>query len=129
MIEALQVGACEAVCTMSESERYSNDGVIIANQAGERLGSATQRIGEIDGINQSIATATEEQTSVIDSLKMDITEIKSLNQEGKENLQATLLACDDLDQQANRLKYLVDSFRTQVDFDGFRYRPEQRGVG
>ena len=112
MIEELQVGAREAVCTMSESERYSNDGVIIANQAGERLGSVTQRIGEIDGINQSVATATEEQTSVIDSLNMDITEIKSLNQEGKENIQATLLACDDLEQQANRLKYLVDSFRT-----------------
>ncbi len=112
MIEELQVGAREAVCTMSESERYSHEGVVIANQAGERLGSVTQRIGEIDGINQSVATATEEQTAVIDSLNMDITEIKSLNQEGVENLQATLLACDDLEQQASRLKYLVDSFRT-----------------
>ncbi len=112
MIEELQVGAREAVCTMSESERYSHEGVVIANQAGERLGSVTQRIGEIDGINQSVATATEEQTAVIDSLNMDITEIKSLNQEGVENLQATLLACDDLEQQASRLKHLVDSFRT-----------------
>lgn len=112
MIEELQVGAREAVCTMSESERYSHAGVVVANQAGERLGSVTQRIGEIDGINQSVATATEEQTAVIDSLNMDITEIKSLNQEGVENLQATLLACDDLEQQASRLKYLVDSFRT-----------------
>jgi len=112
MIEELQVGAREAVCTMSESERYSHEGVVIANQAGERLGGVTQRIGEIDGINQSVATATEEQTAVIDSLNMDITEIKSLNQEGVENLQATLLACDDLEQQASRLKHLVDSFRT-----------------
>jgi methyl-accepting chemotaxis protein len=112
MIEELQVGAREAVCTMSESERYSHEGVVIANQAGERLGSVTQRIGEIDCINQSVATATEEQTAVIDSLNMDITEIKSLNQEGVENLQATLLACDDLEQQASRLKHLVDSFRT-----------------
>ncbi|CAI8857177.1 Methyl-accepting chemotaxis protein PctA [Pseudomonas marginalis] len=112
MIAELQMGAREAVLTMNESERYSKDGVIIANQAGERLGSVSQRIGEIDGINQSVATATEEQTSVIDSLNMDITEIKTLNQEGVANLHATLLACDDLERQATRLQQLVDGFRT-----------------
>ena len=81
------------------------------DQAGERLGSVTQRIGEIDGMNQSVATATEEQTAVIESLNMDITEINTLNQQGVENLQSTLRACGDLDQQARRLKQLVDSFR------------------
>ncbi|MDG9930273.1 MULTISPECIES: methyl-accepting chemotaxis protein [unclassified Pseudomonas] len=111
MIEELQVGARESVTTMTESQRYSEESVTIANQAGERLGSVTQRIGEIDGMNQSVATATEEQTAVVDSLNMDITEINTLNQEGVENLQATLRACGDLEQQASRLKHLVDSFR------------------
>ncbi|PYC27258.1 chemotaxis protein [Aquipseudomonas alcaligenes] len=111
MIEELQVDARESVSTMTESQRYSEQSVEIANQAGERLGSVTQRIGEIDGMNQSVATATEEQTAVVDSLNMDITEINTLNQEGVENLQATLRACGDLEQQATRLKHLVDSFR------------------
>jgi methyl-accepting chemotaxis protein len=111
MIEELQVGSRESVSTMTESQRYSEDSVQIANQAGERLGTVTARIGEIDGMNQSVATATEEQTSVIESLNMDITEINTLNQEGVENLQATLRACGDLEHQAERLKHLVDSFR------------------
>ncbi|MDX1368042.1 methyl-accepting chemotaxis protein [Pseudomonas sp.] len=111
MIEELQVGSRESVTTMTESQRYSEESVLIANQAGERLGSVTLRIGEIDGMNQSVATATEEQTSVIESLNMDITEINTLNQDGVVNLQATLRACDDLEQQASRLKLLVDSFR------------------
>ncbi|UFQ96631.1 methyl-accepting chemotaxis protein [Pseudomonas wenzhouensis] len=111
MIEELQVGSRESVTTMTESQRYSEDSVQIANQAGERLGTVTARIGEIDGMNQSVATATEEQTSVIESLNMDIIEINTLNQEGVENLQATLRACGDLEQQAVRLKHLVDSFR------------------
>ena len=111
MIEELQVGSREAVTTMTESQRYSEESVEIANQAGERLGSVTQRIGDIDGMNQSVATATEEQTSVVESLNMDISEINMLNQEGVENLQATLRACGDLEQQATRLKHLVDSFR------------------
>ena len=112
MIEELQVGAREAVGTRTDSQRYSEDSVQIANRAGERLGSVTLRIGEIDGMNQSVATATEEQTAVIDSLNMDITEINNLNQQGVSNLHATLEACADLDTQTSRLKQLVGSFRT-----------------
>ncbi|MCO7627879.1 methyl-accepting chemotaxis protein [Pseudomonas fluorescens] len=111
MIEELQVGARESVSTMSDSQRHSQDSVEIANLAGERLNSVTQRIGEIDGMNQSVATATEEQTAVVESINVDITEINTLNQEGVENLQATLRACSDLEQQAARLKQLVGSFR------------------
>ncbi|HGN2718389.1 TPA: methyl-accepting chemotaxis protein PctA [Pseudomonas aeruginosa] len=111
MIEELQVGAREAVATMTESQRYSLESVEIANRAGESLGSVTRRIGEIDGMNQSVATATEEQTAVVDSLNKDITEINTLNQEGVENLQATLRACGELETQAGRLRQLVDSFK------------------
>ncbi|MBV6287900.1 methyl-accepting chemotaxis protein [Pseudomonas aegrilactucae] len=111
MIEELQVGARASVDTMGQSQRHSQDSVSIANQAGERLGSVTLRIGEIDGMNQSVATATEEQTAVVDSINMDINEINMLNQEGVENLQSTLRACSDLEQQASRLKHLVGSFR------------------
>ncbi|MCY0340138.1 methyl-accepting chemotaxis protein PctA, partial [Pseudomonas aeruginosa] len=106
MIEELQVGAREAVATMTESQRYSLESVEIANRAGESLSSVTRRIGEIDGMNQSVATATEEQTAVVDSLNMDITEINTLNQEGVENLQATLRACGELETQAGRLRQL-----------------------
>ncbi|HFX1690713.1 TPA: methyl-accepting chemotaxis protein, partial [Pseudomonas aeruginosa] len=60
MIEELQIGAQEAVSTMTESQRYSLESVEIANRAGERLSSVTGRIAEIDGMNQSVATATEE---------------------------------------------------------------------
>ncbi|MBG4496355.1 methyl-accepting chemotaxis protein, partial [Pseudomonas aeruginosa] len=102
MIEELQIGAQEAVSTMTESQRYSLESVEIANRAGERLSSVTGRIAEIDGMNQSVATATEEQTAVVDSLNMDITEINTLNQEGVENLQATLRACGELETQAGR---------------------------
>ncbi|WP_456361661.1 methyl-accepting chemotaxis protein [Pseudomonas syringae] len=111
MIEELQVGARDSVSTMGESQRHSHDSVEIANLAGERLNSVTLRIGEIDGMNQSVATATEEQTSVVESINMDITEINTLNQEGVENLQSTLRACADLEHQASRLKQLVGSFR------------------
>src|SRR5690606_8147344 len=104
MTEEPQAGAGESVSPMRARHRHSQDSVEIANLAGERLSSVTQRIGEIDGMNQSVATATEEQTAVVESINVDITEINTLNQEGVENLQSTLRACSDLEQQAARLK-------------------------
>ena len=111
MITSLQVGSREAVHTMNTSQLSSEQTVQVANQAGVRLASVTQRIGEIDGMNQSVATATEEQTAVVESLNLDITQINALNQQGVENLNDTLRHCDQLAQQAGRLKQLVGSFR------------------
>lgn len=111
MISALQQGAREAVNTMHASQESSTESVTVANQAGERLDTVVQRIVEIDGMNQSVAAATEEQTTVVEALNMDIHQINVLNQQGVANLNKTLKDCDALSHQANRLKQLVDSFR------------------
>ncbi|MGL6243539.1 methyl-accepting chemotaxis protein [Pseudomonas sp.] len=111
MIEELQIGARESVTTMTESQQHSEESVSIANLAGKRLSSVTARIGEIDNVNQSVAAATEEQTTVVEALNVDITEINTLNQQGVENLQSTLQACTELERQADRLNQLVGSFR------------------
>ncbi|XXE64490.1 methyl-accepting chemotaxis protein [Pseudomonas sp. R1-7] len=111
MITSLQVGSREAVSTMNASQTSSEESVEVANQAGLRLVSVTQRIGEIDGMNQSVAAATEEQTAVVETLNMDVSHINLLNQQSVANLNETLKDCDALSQQANRLKQLVDSFK------------------
>ncbi|KTT30042.1 chemotaxis protein [Pseudomonas oryzihabitans] len=111
MIEELQNGSRDAVALMQESQRQSAHSMQVAKSAGERLGSVTERIGEIDGQNQSVATATEEQTSVVETLNMDISEINLLNQQGVDNLQATLAACTALEAEAGRLQRLVGGFR------------------
>ena len=111
MIEELQTGSRDAVALMQESQRQSAHSMQVAKSAGERLGSVTERIGEIDGQNQSVATATEEQTSVVETLNMDISEINLLNQQGVDNLQATLAACTALEAEAGRLQRLVGGFR------------------
>jgi methyl-accepting chemotaxis protein len=111
MITSLQIGSREAVTTMNASQVSSEQSVEVANQAGLRLVSVTQRIGEIDGMNQSVAAATEEQTAVVETLNVDVNQINLLNQQSVANLNETLKDCDALSQQANRLKQLVDSFK------------------
>ena len=111
MITDLQQGASRAVSSMQESQASSSSSVVVANQAGERLTTVVNRIVEIDGMNQSVAAATEEQTTVVESLNMDIHQINALNQQNMANLNETLKDCDALSYQASRLKQLVDSFR------------------
>ena len=111
MITTLQQGSREAVDTMHESQKSSTESVTVANQAGVSLGVVVQRIAEIDGMNQSVAAATEEQTTVVEALNMDIHQINVLNQQGMANLNETLGDCDALSHQASRLKQLVDSFK------------------
>jgi methyl-accepting chemotaxis protein len=111
LIVALQLGSHEAVENMNQSQASSLDSVDVANQAGTRLISVTQRIGEIDGMNQSVAAATEEQTAVVETLNVDISQINMLNQQGVANLNETLTDCAALSQQAGRLKQLVASFK------------------
>ena len=111
MIEDLRADASTAVQRMSESQQFSQRSVEVVMQAGQRLAEITASDGDIDNMNQSVATATEEQTSVIESLNVDINEINMLNQEGVDNLKSTLRACTSLEQEVTQLRALVGSFR------------------
>ncbi|MDE1464231.1 methyl-accepting chemotaxis protein [Spartinivicinus poritis] len=111
MIEGLQSGAHTAVETMNKSQEYSKQSVDVVNEAGNMLNEVSAVIGEIDGMNQSVATATEEQTSVVGTLDQEITHINHLNQDSVECLQQTLQACKEVGRQSTELQQLVGSFK------------------
>lgn len=111
MIEELQGGSRNAVSLMNVSQQQCTSSVQIAQKAQSRLSAVTERIGEIDGQNQSVATATEEQSAVVETLNVDVSEINSLNQKSIINLQVTLEACSALDAEATKLQKLVMGFR------------------
>lgn len=111
VIQELQIEAKDAVEMMVRSQRQSEGSVEAVNRAGSHFGSVTSGISDIDGMNQSVAAATEEQTAVVEALHVDISHISDLNQTALANLQATLAACVALDHQADRLMKLVDGFK------------------
>ena len=59
----------------------------------------------------AMVTVTLVGLSTINQQIYEITQINALNQQGVENLNETLRHCDQLAQQAGRLKQLVGSFR------------------
>lgn len=111
MIKELQLEASAAATMMIKSQQGSSDSVEAVNRAGSHFSSVTSRISDIDGMNQSVAAATEEQTAVVEALNVDISHISELNRTAVRNLQATLDACSALDQQTDRLIKLVGGFK------------------
>ena len=111
MIEELQDGSQETVALRHESQRHSDHSMHVAKTAGVRLGRVTEHIVDIDSQNQSVATATEEQSSVVETLNKDISKINLFNQQSVDNLQTTLVACVALEAEAGRLQRLVSGFR------------------
>ncbi|WP_413038193.1 methyl-accepting chemotaxis protein [Pseudomonas ogarae] len=111
MIEELQNGSRDAVTLMIESQRQSAGSMEVAEDAGARLGSVTTRISQIDDQNQSIAAATEEQSSVVEALNVDVTDINILIEKGVSNLRSTLDACRSLEGEALRLQQIVSGFK------------------
>ncbi len=111
MIEELQSDSQTSMTTMGESQQFSAQSILIATQAGEHFDAVAVGIALIDAVNQSVAAATEEQTSVIELLNVDIVEINTLNEQSVQCLNATLNACRQLQQQFSGLSQLVGSFR------------------
>jgi methyl-accepting chemotaxis protein len=111
MIEHLQLGSQSAVLTMLQSQEQSEQSVLIAAKASLELSSVTHRIGCIDDMNQAVAAATEEQSSVVEALNIDINEINQLNTHGRKDLSQTLSACIALTGQSAQLSSLVRRFK------------------
>jgi len=111
MILELQTGSRESVETMIDSRRVSDQTISIALQAAENFKGVTDQIEEIDGMTQIMATATEEQTSVLEAFNGDAQQISALTHQCVANLNNTLHLCTELKGQAVQLIGLVGGFR------------------
>ncbi len=111
MIVELQSEAQRAVEQMDESRAQGEESLIMILETGKSISELTRGVGEIDKMNLSVATATEEQTSVVHSLNSEIVGVSEYNREFVEGLNKNIHACAGLGEQAVVLKRLVDTFK------------------
>lgn len=111
MIAVLQRDASAAVDLMRRSGQDSDKSVSVATEAGQKMSAVTSTIDAIDGVNLTVASATEEQNSVIKTINEDIRSINNLSQKGADNLQQTLKDCQSLERQFEELDALVHRFK------------------
>ena len=111
MITDLQSEARTAVSVMLESQAQGESSVSLIQATEESIAQINVRMSEIDGMNHSVATATEEQTTVVHSLSVEIHEVNRQNMALTEELNKNIQLCAGLDEQAAVLRKLVGSFK------------------
>lgn len=111
MIESLQAGARGSIAAMVASHTHAERSVEVIAQACEGIDTVIGRLADIDEMNQSVASATEQQRAVVESISREVGEISTLNQHVQASQQQALLICESLDGRSGELRRLVDSFR------------------
>ncbi|KPY80187.1 Histidine kinase, HAMP region: chemotaxis sensory transducer [Pseudomonas syringae pv. tagetis] len=80
MIERLQKHSDAAVKVIGDSSRSSQLTIEQANQAGQSLTSISQALRNLNSLNASIASATLQQTHVVDDINQNVTQAAQLSQ-------------------------------------------------
>ncbi len=111
MIQNLQKGASAAVTSMSRSKEGGEETVTIANQAGVALDRVSMAITNLNQLNEQIATAAEEQRSIVNSATKSVSHVKTVVEESLnasiENQENTV----HMSKSVDRLNGLVKQFK------------------
>lgn len=106
MIERLQTHSNAAVKVIGESSRSSQLTIEQANLAGQSLTSIIQALRNLNGLNTSIASATLEQSHVVEDINQNVTQAAQLSQStalAAEQSSTASLHLKDLSEQLNSL--------------------------
>ncbi|WP_148863494.1 methyl-accepting chemotaxis protein [Marinobacter fonticola] len=85
MISTLQTGVSDIVSVMESGNEQAAQTVRLSSEAERELGATIlQAMNSISDVNASVASATEEQTQVVDEINRSITRINDLAQNSDE---------------------------------------------
>ncbi|RUO76076.1 methyl-accepting chemotaxis protein [Idiomarina seosinensis] len=111
MIERVRQGTKAVVGVIKQSESTSEECVASAGESTGHMTEIDEIIVQIDDVNHSVASATEQQNKVVKSLDADIVSVSELNDKNQTNLKQTNEACQQLQQEFDRLESLVSKFK------------------
>lgn len=111
MIQKLQNGAKDAVAAMDEGIETATSSVENANQAGSSLDSIIGTIGMISDLSIQVATATKEQSSVVEELNSHILNIKNMSDSTAIESKNINDQCNTLNNSSSELSDMVGSFK------------------
>jgi len=111
MIQKLQGGAKDAVSAMNSGIETASDSVNSADQAGQALEKITQAISSISDLSIQVATATEEQSSVVEELNTHMLNIKDMSDNTAAQTKTIADKCSALSGTSTKLSAMVGNFK------------------
>ncbi len=103
IIAAVQNGATDAVSAIDNTRQHSDAGLAQVTEAGQSLQQISQAVEAIRDMNRQIATAAEEQTSVVEDISRNLTEITAIADANQHNVERTESASRNLHGLATQL--------------------------
>ena len=111
MIQRLQGNSEAAVKAIHESSRASQQTVEQARQAGENLAQINQALRNLTGLNASIASATLQQSHVVEDINQNVTQAAGLSHQTALAGEQTREASEELARLAEALGQILRQFR------------------
>jgi len=111
MIAGLREGAERSVKAMSESHGATDELTESINDANEKVLALFQRLTHVNDLNAQIATASEEQTQVIDSISRSTEETKVFSENTSETAVVTAEHAETLASSSIELGSLISEFK------------------
>ena len=111
MITALQTGVADIVAVMETGSKEAVETEKLATEAEAELQGILESMADISDMNTSVASATEEQTQVVDEINRSVTEINDLAAEGMERSGSIDRISKSLDDYARELEQQTGRFK------------------
>jgi methyl-accepting chemotaxis protein len=113
MIERLQGGTNDAVSVMDRSREKTQDSVSFVNEAGEYLQRITDSVTGISDMTSQIATASQQQSAVVESVNQSVVSITDLANKTSDSAKHVTSNSKELTVMAHSLKDLVKHFKVK----------------
>ena len=111
MITALQTGVSDIVEVMETGSHQAEETEKLASEAETELNVILESMNDISDVNNSVASATEEQTQVVEEINRNIVNINELSSESARRSDNITNISRSLDEYAGELKQQTGRFK------------------
>nr|WP_044420473.1 methyl-accepting chemotaxis protein [Pseudomonas syringae group genomosp. 3] len=111
LVAALQNGTRQVSGIMLGSRALTDSSVELTRKAGTSLESITRTVSNIQAMNQQIAAAAEQQSSVADEISRSIVNVRDVSEQTAEASEETAASSVELARLGGQLQMMVSHFR------------------
>ncbi len=111
IIEQLQAGTKDTVAVMTQGKELADHCVEHANKTGAALDSITNAISVINDMNMQIASASEQQSSVAETINENVVNVKRVAEENAVASDQTRSSSTEIARLAEQLNEMVSQFK------------------
>jgi methyl-accepting chemotaxis protein len=110
LVAALQNGTRQVSDIMLSSRQLTDSSVALTRKAGTSLESITNTVSNIQAMNQQIAAAAEQQSSVAEEISRSILNVRDVSEQTAAASEETAASSVELARLGNQLQMLVPAF-------------------